>query len=469
MVQPFAHIATARQLYEGQLLKDPNIIGVGSSYKVRGGEVTAEPSLTAYVISKVPEAVLAESRRVPPRLAFYSPLDGSNLEVATDVVEVGPIYALGYMGRYRPAPGGVSLGHLAATAGTLGGYVMDRETGDLLVLSNNHVLASQNNCQVGDSILQQAPLDGGGEGDAFAALLRWVPLDFSPWGGNVVDAAVAKPTDAASAKLAILGLGPGPNAAGAAQIGMGVQKSGRTTGHTTGARVVCVDATFWVDYSYTGARRAGFRDVMILLGPPGFCQAGDSGSLILTDEPDPKVTGLLFAANSSGTFSLANHIHHVFNLLDVGLVSAPLEIVRGTPWEARLADLKALRDQVLCPFKEGQKYLSLLARHNMELWSVLRQHPELKEEAVRLVTPPLEALFATGGPQDMAFGGAYFDQVRAFLDRVEPLVSLSLQKTISWVRSQLWRYEDKTIVEILLALKNPRPNPLPPIPWRPDR
>ena len=41
--------------------------------------------------------------------------------------------------RWRPAPGGVSIGHVKITAGTFGSRVFDKYTGRRLILSNCHV------------------------------------------------------------------------------------------------------------------------------------------------------------------------------------------------------------------------------------------------------------------------------------------------------------------------------------------
>ena len=59
----------------------------------------------------------------------------------------------------RPAPGGVSIGHKDITAGTLGMLVQDKETGEILILSNNHILANSNDAKIGDRIMQPGPHD----------------------------------------------------------------------------------------------------------------------------------------------------------------------------------------------------------------------------------------------------------------------------------------------------------------------
>src|SRR5262249_27159115 len=43
----------------------------------------------------------------------------------------------------RPLRIGASIGHHLVTAGTLGGFIRDRNGGALLILSNNHVLANE--------------------------------------------------------------------------------------------------------------------------------------------------------------------------------------------------------------------------------------------------------------------------------------------------------------------------------------
>lgn len=63
--------------------------------------------------------------------------------------------------RRRPLVIGCSIGHFKITAGTLGCFVKDRATGEILILSNNHVLANENNAEVGDAILQPGKFDGG--------------------------------------------------------------------------------------------------------------------------------------------------------------------------------------------------------------------------------------------------------------------------------------------------------------------
>lgn len=81
---------------------------------------------------------------------------------------------------WRPAPGGLSIGHFRISAGTLGVVVRDRVSGERLILSNNHVLANSNDAQAGDPVLQPGGADGGSvPEDTIAELLRFEPLEFN--------------------------------------------------------------------------------------------------------------------------------------------------------------------------------------------------------------------------------------------------------------------------------------------------
>ncbi|RMF81755.1 MAG: hypothetical protein D6737_04020 [Chloroflexi bacterium] len=160
----------AQSLHHDELMAKPNVIGVGVGYKESNGVMTDEIAVVTLVQQKKPLAALSAEEIIPREL------DG----MKTDVYEVGYIRALNEQrGRFRPVPGGVSIGHYKVTAGTLGVVVKDRTTGEKLLLSNNHVLANSNDAQAGDAILQPAALDGGqNPGDMVARLERFVRLRY---------------------------------------------------------------------------------------------------------------------------------------------------------------------------------------------------------------------------------------------------------------------------------------------------
>lgn len=163
----------AQQRFQNILLSKANVVGVAVGYRDYMGEPTDEVALVAMVEQKKPIEALDPADLVPREL------DGA----ITDVVEVGHLVAqesLTPRSRWRPMiPSGVSIGHPKVTAGTLGTIVVDRDTGQRMMLSNNHVMANSNDALVGDAILQPGPTDHGqNPADMVARLERWVPLKY---------------------------------------------------------------------------------------------------------------------------------------------------------------------------------------------------------------------------------------------------------------------------------------------------
>ncbi|MHC4992699.1 MAG: chymotrypsin family serine protease [Planctomycetota bacterium] len=163
-------------------MKKKNVVGVMVGHEKKGGNKTGRDAVVVLVEKKEDLANLTEQDIIPRQY-----VDNGD-EVATDVIETGVIKAL-HKSKHRPVVPGTSIGHFAITAGTLG-VVVDK-AGEQYILSNNHVLANENNAQAGDTIIQPGPYDGGrNPEDKVAELADFVPIDFS--GTNLVDAALAK-------------------------------------------------------------------------------------------------------------------------------------------------------------------------------------------------------------------------------------------------------------------------------------
>jgi hypothetical protein len=216
----------------------------------------------------------------------------------------------------RPVPIGVSTGHPDVTAGTIGARVTDGER--TFALSNNHVFAAINGGQEGDNLLQPGVVDGGRDpDDAFGTLYDFEPLHFCRFGvceANRVDAAIALTTpDELDNQTPEGGYGSPRPRTSEADLGMTVQKYGRTTGQTVG-EISGIHATLDVDYRGGTAR---FEDQIVISGR-GFSAGGDSGSLIVTKGHlmgDRRPVGLLFAG--SATTTLANPIDQVLERFGV--------------------------------------------------------------------------------------------------------------------------------------------------------
>ena len=308
-------IRAAKEKFERFLLERANVIGVGIGKKVVDGEETDEPAVIVFVERKLPEAQLKRKDIVPKTVD----------EVKTDVVETGRLKAQATgrerTARWRPAPGGVSVGHVRITAGTLGAIV--RADGRRVILSNNHILANSNEARRGDPILQPGPADSGTRADVIGRLERFVEIRFEETAGwspgallrrlaerlgiravpprpkNLVDAAIATPErdDLVSDEILELQRVPGLAEAG---VGLRVRKSGRTTGVTEG-KILATDATVEVDYD---EHVATFTDQLVA-GP--MSQGGDSGSLLLDEQG--RAVGLLFAGSDRTTvFNRADRV-----------------------------------------------------------------------------------------------------------------------------------------------------------------
>lgn len=323
---------SALRRHRDRLLGKKNVVGVAIGKKIVGGQETEELSVTVFVKKKEPLKDLKKQDVVPPTLG----------KVKTDIVETGEIVAYSRITKVRPCPPGVSMGHHRVTAGTFGCLVRDRE-GRRIILSNNHVLANSNDASPGDPILQPGALDGGTLDDIIARLLHFEEIRFDSPSflealrsllrrlavrlglrpplprflegpkPNLVDGAVAladRPEDLVGG---ILDIGEPVGIQGAA-IGLGVSKSGRSTGTTSG-RVSYVNAVVQVGYGV--GQRATFED-QVIVGDGGFSAPGDSGSAICTTAPEgPMLVGLLFAGGSGIT--VANRIENVFDVLDLRL------------------------------------------------------------------------------------------------------------------------------------------------------
>jgi hypothetical protein len=315
-----------------ELLSRANVVATGVGYKMVNGKLTDTPSIICSVANKVAASSLSSNDLIPAEVGG----------VPTDIMETGIIRAFqAPTGRFRPAPGGVSIGHKDITAGTLGCWV--KRNGEWMILSNNHVLANVNAGKIGDAILQPGSYDGGvNPADQIATLEDFIPINLeesssdcnvagnivallntlSGMAGsdtrlkairiraleNLVDAAIARPLRQEDVLPEILNIGA-INKIDTAVLGMSLKKMGRTTDYTEG-QVTQIDVTSNV--SYGDNRTALFTD-QFMAG--AMSKPGDSGSAVLNNNND--LVGLLFAG--SDTTTIFNHIEHVFSALKLTL------------------------------------------------------------------------------------------------------------------------------------------------------
>lgn len=225
--------------------------------------------------------------------------------------------------RNRPLLLGGSVGHYLVTAGTLGGFVRVRKNQSVLILSNNHVLANENQAKAGDPILQPGGHDGGRRPrDVIAKLDTFVRI--KKRGANFVDAAVATLEDKIAydaAELTGLGklAGLGPDFL---DEGLLVSKVGRTTGLTHGRVTAFELDDVGVDFDAGACRFDGQIEIEGAGNDP-FSDGGDSGSLIV--DGDRRAIALLFAGSDQGGtngqgLTFANPLHPVLAAFGADLV-----------------------------------------------------------------------------------------------------------------------------------------------------
>jgi hypothetical protein len=292
-------IVQVKERHQSTLRDYPNVIGLGVGLKRVAGRSTGQMALRVYVSTKLPREQLARKDLLPAEI------DGVPVDVIQKRSRVFQLEE--HRIRHAVLQGGISvINSRFPGSGTLGCAVYDNFTGQQMILSNWHVLATSLDAQPNEPIIQPgfAESDDGTVADVVARLTRFV---------------LTEELDAAAATLSLhrfctdelLGIGQVNPIPAAPVVGMDVFKSGRTTGVTSGT-ISDIDADFDVDYSALGL---GIRHVehQIVIDEDGFSDAGDSGSLIVDGQQHP--VALLFAGGEGGTDG--NPIFSVLDALQV--------------------------------------------------------------------------------------------------------------------------------------------------------
>jgi hypothetical protein len=194
-------------------------------------------------------------------------------------------------------------------SGTLGSLLTNGTT--QYILSNNHVLARQDQASAGEDISQPGLIDNGCQVPPIVAdFTKAVPL------GNNVDCAIAQIRSGQMDSTGYIeGIGVPSTTTKNPTVGMAVQKSGRTTGHTTGT-IGSVNTSVNVQYQLRcgqGKKYLVSYTNQVVINSSSFSAGGDSGSLILTNDTSKNPIALLFAGSSTTT--VANPINEVLSKL----------------------------------------------------------------------------------------------------------------------------------------------------------
>jgi hypothetical protein len=299
----FGHVKQVQERHTGKLMTKPGVVGTAVGFNDKDEHAVL---------------VLLEKAGVA---GIPQDLEG----VPVHSIVTGKIYALRTEGKSspsasggtdpkarfpRPVPIGVSTGNALAkdwATGTIACRVTDGSA--VYALSNNHVYALENKAPINSEVLQPGLYDTRGKyssTNVIGNLTQFITINFGAT-GNVVDAAIAKSTKGLLGNATPSnGYGEPSSATVPARVGLAVQKYGRTTSLTKGT-VYAINAIVTVGYS-TGT--ATFTN-QIIITPGRFSAAGDSGSLIVTNDSNRNPVGLLFAGSSS--FTVANPIDAVLS------------------------------------------------------------------------------------------------------------------------------------------------------------
>ncbi|HYV13973.1 MAG TPA: hypothetical protein VE980_23910 [Pyrinomonadaceae bacterium] len=198
-------------------------------------------------------------------------------------------------------------------SGTLGSLITDGTT--KYILSNNHVLARADKAVAGEDISQPGLIDNG-------CRLPPIVADFTRAAalGSNVDAAVAQlRTGQMDGTGFIEDVGVPSSTIVNPSVGLGVAKSGRTTGFTTGT-IASINTSVSVQYQASCGSGKKFTVAytnQVVINSSTFSAGGDSGSLIVTNNASHNPVALLFAGSSTTT--IGNPIGEVLTKLGAAL------------------------------------------------------------------------------------------------------------------------------------------------------
>lgn len=225
---------------------------------------------------------------------------------AVFVETITPFVGIADRRRHRPIQGGISVGSIAdpTRAGTLGGFIEDSKTGDVYILSCNHVLLA-----CGQEVVQQGPSDGGSwPADTVGMTSYLVPLQH-PTGFssrdpfNIVDTGIAKVNKRINVDKPIRQLGQVTNILQTSDIDLdnNVVFVGKESDlqeafiyHTIARMKVKINN---IIYHFGNVFEIRPRKKQYI---GSFAKSGDSGSWVIRENSTYELCGLLFAQNQSG-------------------------------------------------------------------------------------------------------------------------------------------------------------------------
>lgn len=317
----YARARVALRVGVGQYLFDPNINMVDIGYRIRereNGRLVEEPTIRFHVYEKLRgpqfEAFAADQpeRIIPPTILSF-PTDVVESRYKLSVVWGGfstprrAALANPRASASNPMFGGMSISDgFSGGYGTLGGLAWDKQTGDPMVLSNFHVLASRGYARAGLPVIQPGRGDGGTE---IIATFDRHAMD------QGLDAAVARLNGRRPLNNNQLDLHP-VMGMGTPQLGMRLCKSGRASGITHGL-ISGIGGVLKMRYPISGERLIrNVAHIVPLYQGTQVSAPGDSGSYWL-DASTYQAVGLHFAGADDPEYALALDMTQVASALNI--------------------------------------------------------------------------------------------------------------------------------------------------------
>jgi hypothetical protein len=242
-------------------------------------------------------------------------------------------------------------------SGTLGALVTDGTT--QYILSNNHVLGLSGQGRAGDDVSQPGLVDNGCAVSTVVADFTAAPV----LGSSNVDAAIAQLRPGLmDATGFIEDIGIPSSVVMAPSVGLGVAKSGRTTGFTTGT-IASINTSVSVQYQAgcgQGKKFVVSYTNQVVINSSTFSAGGDSGSLIVTNNSNHQPVALLFAGSSTTT--IGNPIGEVLSQ-----VSARLGRTVSFVGTTQASPMTTLANNMLS--QDMERVTSVKSRHERTLMS----------------------------------------------------------------------------------------------------
>lgn len=302
-------------------LFDPNVSLVDLGWRIRdqrNQRLEPELCVRVHVETKLYNAAFEAFAEAQPERVIDARRIGFPVDVPVGdyrpqlLYGVGATHALPRNYAFDPLRGGISISNATTDAyGTLGGFVVDRRTKKLMLLSNWHVLFGGAFAYPGMDVYQPGCGDGGHRAYTIAHVTRHA-MD------QLIDAAVAELTGTRQQINDQLDIGP-VTGVETPQLGMRLVKSGRRTGVTTG---IVSGIGGRMTLSYRGVQRV-VRDVVHIAPVPAggeVSAGGDSGSWWLNTANNAAV-GLHFAGSNAPEYALAIAMPQVLDALNVDIIA----------------------------------------------------------------------------------------------------------------------------------------------------